>query len=690
MPLWLRRGAVLVGLIGLALTRFIDPEPLSTLRSAFFDLEQRLFRHTGVRSRVTVVEIDEASIAALGQWPWPRNVMADLVSRLARHKPAVLGIDLIFSEPDRSSPEHILRRLPADSPARETLAAMPSHDAILAEKLRQAPTVLAVAVVAGGPRPSGPARSRAPRALRYGPQDLHPGLRRYPGLLTNLEMFEKASKGTGIASVELDHDGVVRRLPALMLVDDVVIPGFAVEMLRIALGAGTMIMKFDDRGVATVSIGGHAITTDSSGYVWLRYVPRSVFPRLSVADVLAGRYDPETIRNRLVLIGSTSTGIRGAFAVPTGEALSALDLQAQFVENLLSQIYLEGPRLAPAAEAMAALIICLCVVAFRSRLRGYAGQIAILAVASGLFGASLYAFSQYRVLIDPTFAVASMLVTYLVLVGAGIVEAQRERRRSEAERETALVLAEAANRTKTHFLANMSHELRTPLNLIIGFSEMMKDGVFGPVSPPKYDEYANDIHRMGSHLIGIVNQVLEMAKVESGESRLDETEFDVRDALNTGIRTVRSARRNTGVKIRLDGAARLPRLWADRRMVTEMVKNLVSNAVKFSPSGGVVRVLGGLSDLDELRLSVSDTGAGMDEEEVAEALTPFRSVDHDLASESGGIGLGLPLTKAMIEMHGGRLELSGATGQGTVATLIFPPDRVRGRNGGRSRRHSDI
>jgi len=244
----------------------------------------------------------------------------------------------------------------------------------------------------------------------------------------------------------------------------------------------------------------------------------------------------------------------------------------------------------------------------------------------------------------------------------------------------ALVLAEAANRSKTSFLANMSHELRTPLNAILGFSEMMKREILGPVSPPKYRDYVEDIHHMGSHLLSLVNDILEMSKVEAGESQLSESEFSVAALLEDCIRTVTAAYRDRSTSVVLDRQSILPNLWGDQRMFTQMVMNLLSNAIKYTPDSGRVRIIGVLAENGNFRLSVSDTGIGMSDQEITEAFEPFRRIDHALTSNFEGIGLGLPLTKAMVEMHGGKLEVASISNHGTTATLVFPAERVRGPN----------
>ena len=681
---WVRTGLVWLALCAVIALRFADPEPLPTFRNAFFDFAQGLLPPDAAAggaagSPITIVDIDEASLASLGQWPWPRDLLADLVNQIVPHGPRVLGINILFPEPDRLSPEAVLQRFPIDAPLRESLAQLPSNDALLAFSLQQVPTVLGAAVTGATPAATDLSVLRAPVLLRLGHQGAAE-IRRYPALLRNLPIFEEASRGIGVVSLEYAGDGVVRRMPIVMLVGDAVLPSFAVEVIRVAKQVPAIEVEIDGPGIASVSLGDLKIETAFSGEAWLREVPPDRFARVSAVDLLNGGVAPELLRDRIVLLGTTASGLARSFVTPGGAALSALDMQALFVENLLSGHYLVRPSFAVFWELLATLALLLAFLAASQRLPGQAGPLVLAGVLVVLFGGALYAFGRHDLLLDPTFAALVFIVTYLVMIGLAIVEAQRQRRRSDKEREMALVLAEAANRSKTNFLANMSHELRTPLNAILGFSEMMKREILGPVSPPKYRDYVEDIHHMGSHLLSLVNDILEMSKVEAGESQLSESEFAVGALLDDSIRTVTAAYRDRSASVELDRQAILPNLWGDSRMFTQMVMNLLSNAIKYTPDNGRIRVTGVLAENGNFRLSVSDTGIGMTDQEIVEAFEPFRRVDHALASNFEGIGLGLPLTKAMVEMHGGKLEVASISKHGTTATLVFPAERVRGPN----------
>ncbi len=253
---------------------------------------------------------------------------------------------------------------------------------------------------------------------------------------------------------------------------------------------------------------------------------------------------------------------------------------------------------------------------------------------------------------------------------------QRERRRTEEARRTALVLAESASHAKTNFLTGMSHELRTPLNAIIGFSEMIKDGVLGPVSPPNYATYAKDINSAAVHLLGIVTQILDMANLESGEMRLRVTEFPLKALLDESVEAIRSVHSEERVRIVVVEPAILPTLRADRRMVNQMLLNLLINAAKFTPDGGGVRISTALAGNRDFLLSVNDSGSGMSQKQVAAAFEMFQSLDQTLSDSTRGIGLGLPIMTAMIEEHGGTIDVVSSAGKGTKMTLRFPENRI--------------
>lgn len=240
--------------------------------------------------------------------------------------------------------------------------------------------------------------------------------------------------------------------------------------------------------------------------------------------------------------------------------------------------------------------------------------------------------------------------------------------------------ADTANHAKSSFLANMSHELRTPLNAIIGFSEMMLNETFGPLGHDKYKEYLEDVHLSARHLLEIINEVLDMSKIEAGRVELDEKEIDIRALTQSVTRIMMSRAFSSGLEIVEEIEQDLPALHADPRLVRQILINLVTNAVKYSETGGRITVRAFLNESGNMDIVVQDTGVGIPADKIAEAMEPFSQVNDPVHARGfQGTGLGLPLAKAMTELHGGSLTLESEVNVGTTVTVRFPSDRVRAR-----------
>ncbi len=281
-----------------------------------------------------------------------------------------------------------------------------------------------------------------------------------------------------------------------------------------------------------------------------------------------------------------------------------------------------------------------------------------------------------------TVLVGFPIIVYALLIIRELNSSRRTLRQMTERLAWALDNAERANEAKSHFLANMSHELRTPLNAIIGFSDILRNERFGAVGDPRYREYAADINDSGVHLLGIINDILDLAKIDSGHaSTSSETEFEVAAVLESAERMVRLLAERGKVDFVVQRPDFDIRLVGVERMVRQILVNVLSNAVKFTEPGGAVYLVTSLRNSGALVVSVTDTGIGMTHEEIKVALTPFGQTESALSRKHQGTGLGLPLAKAMMELHGGRLLVRSAPGKGTSIILIFPPERVRAAGG---------
>ena len=258
----------------------------------------------------------------------------------------------------------------------------------------------------------------------------------------------------------------------------------------------------------------------------------------------------------------------------------------------------------------------------------------------------------------------------------GVISDITERKRMERDLVAAKLQAEDANRAKSTFLANMSHELRTPLNAVIGFSEIIKNELLGAIGEPRYRDYAGDIHSSGKHLLKLINDILDMTKVEAGTYQLREDVCDIAKVLGEAVALVQNPAIQKELTVRVDVPDDIPFLFADERCVRQVVVNFLSNGIKFTPKGGDVAVRAHLEPDGAIVIAVVDTGIGMAQDDIRHALSPFRQLEGSLARKYEGTGLGLSLTKAMIDLHEGTLRVDSKIGAGTTVTAHFPPRRT--------------
>ncbi|MEH6629462.1 MAG: PAS domain-containing sensor histidine kinase [Halopseudomonas aestusnigri] len=234
--------------------------------------------------------------------------------------------------------------------------------------------------------------------------------------------------------------------------------------------------------------------------------------------------------------------------------------------------------------------------------------------------------------------------------------------------------AERASQAKTAFLSTMTHELRTPLNAIIGFSEVMEQQLFGSLGHPRYQEYVNDIHRSGSHLLGVINDILDLSMIEAGELNLTPTNVCLRSAIAHSIQIVQTKALSTGISLQTNVPRNFPNMRIDERSIKQILLNLLSNAIKFTSSKGVVNIIANYTDDDGFLIEIEDNGIGMSQSEIEIALRPFTQIDNTLERKYEGTGLGLPLSRSLTIINGGTLKLVSKLGIGTNAILHFPAE----------------
>jgi adenylate cyclase len=420
-------------LIGFAALRVLDPGPIQELRVRIFDTFQRIDPRVKTSRPVTIVDIDERSLAdpRLGQWPWPRTRVADLVANLTRLGALVIGFDAVFSEPDRLNPNiaaDTFRNL--DETTREKLRALPSNDEILADTIRKSRVVLGES---GGPDVHADLdRSLPVTGIAVLGPDPDPFLFQFEGLLRNVPVLEHAAAGRGLFTVVPERDGIVRRVPMIMQAQGMTMPSLSFEMLRVLAGSGTILIKTDKDNAGIQSIGLQGlrlqIPTDKNGRLWVHYARGDPSIYVSAVDVLYGQVSPEKINGKLVLIGTSSAGLNDIKTTPVSPAMAGVEIHAQILESALTGAVLSQPNYAIALEFFAAIIMGLLVIAFAPGV----GPVTLVLVgalfATVLIGTSWYFYQHYRLLLDFTYPLLSTTAIYLTLIFSSFVREQAQRR----------------------------------------------------------------------------------------------------------------------------------------------------------------------------------------------------------------------------------------------------------------------
>jgi CHASE2 domain-containing sensor protein/serine phosphatase RsbU (regulator of sigma subunit) len=442
---------VLLLLLLLAALAVPEVPGLRLLRLAGFDAYQALAPRVPRSAPVVIVTIDEESLRRYGQWPWPRTWLARLVARLAEARPAAIGLDVLMPEPDRLSPGRLAGILEGLDPVvTRKLAGMPSNDAVLAEALRGRPVVLAVAGVDVPEAVSLAERGVSPvRAFGGDPARFVP---RFEGGLHSIAPIEAAAAGRALVSVDPER-GVLRRMPMLAAVGPTLMPGLALEMLRVAAGAPAISVKVGRGGLEAVGVAGFAIPTEPDGRVWLHYSRSDARRLVPASDVLDGMVPAERFQGRLVLVGATALGLSDTQSTPVTDRMPGIEVHAQLLECILDGALLTRPPLARAIElamlAAGGVLLLLAVPRLRPRVSAplLLGLI-LLALAGGFL-----AYRARGLLVDGATPGLGLAVLYTALLAVTLTETESRRRalrrQVERQREAAARLAgelEAARR----------------------------------------------------------------------------------------------------------------------------------------------------------------------------------------------------------------------------------------------------
>jgi adenylate cyclase len=416
-------------LIGIAALRIADFGPIEELRVRTFDFYQRFDPRVKAARPVTIIDIDEPSLKKLGQWPWPRTHMADMVINLANLGAVAIAFDVVFSEPDRLNPDvaaNSMRYL--DEMTRSKLRELPSNDQVLADAIRRTRVVLGETGLASvvseidndlpftGFASLGEKGSTEPRIYEF------------PGLLRNVPALEKVAAGRGLLTIVPERDGIIRRVPMMLEAQGHMMPSLSLEMLRVISGTSTVLAKYDLAGIKSVAVRGLDIPTDKNGLFWVHFARQDPSLYVSAASVLDGTAPIDKIKGKLVLIGTSAVALNDLKTTPVSAVMPGVEVHAQVLEAALTHAVLAQPNYGIAIEFLGAFVLGILVIIFAPNL----GPVTLVAVgamfASLLVGTSWYFYREHRLLIDFTYPLMSTTAIYLTLIFASFVREQAQRR----------------------------------------------------------------------------------------------------------------------------------------------------------------------------------------------------------------------------------------------------------------------
>jgi adenylate cyclase len=461
--------------------RIWDPGPLESLRLRSFDFYQTLKPREVTIRPVVIVDIDEDSLRAIGQWPWPRTVIAELVTRLQQLGAAAIGFDVIFPEQDRMSPGAVARSLSQiDEVTRLRLELLPTNDEVMAQAMRGTRVILGQAGVPFT-LPDGGATNLPRTGFASMGASPDPHLITFDGLLRNLPVLEQAAAGRGVLTIRPERDGIVRRVPLVMKAGGLMVPALTLEMLRVITNSGAILVRTDNAGIRSVAVPGLEVPTDRNGQLWINFSPHDRGRFVPAKDILEGKVPPDRIAQRLAVIGASAVGLLDIKATPVDESMPGVEVQAQILENMLTKSLLAYPNYAVGVELIATLVFGALVVVLAPILGALTLLVLGAGVALALTAGSAYFYTQQGLLFDLTFPLLATFSIYVTLVFINYFREQKDRRRirSAFGRYLSPALVEQlANSPKKLVLGGETRDMTIMFSDVRGFttiSESFKD-----------------------------------------------------------------------------------------------------------------------------------------------------------------------------------------------------------------------
>jgi signal transduction histidine kinase len=674
------------GLLASALIATVMVRPLPLVTATELRLYDLLLPapSSPLSDKIAIVAIDEASLTALGQWPWPRSVVARLVTRLRDLGAAVIAFDVIFAEPDRVGVAH----------AADGHEAVTASDGDLARAIAGGRVILGYAFEFGGAGGGEPACAvhplRAARVEARGAGDPLDRTFRATSVLCSLPVLTQAASASGFLNVGVDTDGIIRRLPLVTSYGTGVYPSLALAAVLMASNIREVTIQATRGAPLELGLDGTRVELDARGALLLRfYGAGRRFAHLSAAKLLAGEVQAEEVAGRIVFVGATAIGLRDLVATPFDRAFPGIEVHATAVDNLLRRDYLRAPAFEPAYRVLGALAAGLLAAVAVARL-GVSRGAALVAVLGGvIWTLSALALARWSIFFSPLPPTLALVASALAMVAvrlrndrqsAGIRLEQMagrighevaERDRVARERDALLATERDTHRLKDEFLRNLSHELRTPISSILGWLRLLRQGT----DRRSLERGLEIIERNAREQARLIEEVLDFSEIVGGNAEMGVGTVDLTGVVDSAVDGIWSAMTAKSLVIMRHVP---PGLWivhGNVERLRQAVWHVLSNAAKFSPAGGHISITLTVRP-GEFDLEIRDQGIGISAEFLPHVFDRFRQADGSSTRKHGGIGLGLSIAREIVQLHGGTITAS-STGIGKGAAFCFTLPRVQ-------------
>ncbi|WP_085908237.1 CHASE2 domain-containing protein [Kiloniella majae] len=654
-----------------------DPWAVRILRHNTFDTFQKISPNQNETQQIVLVEIDEKSLKAKGQWPWQRNILADLADKILRQSPRALAIDIVFPEPDRTSPSLILENNPTLAQQLKTHEHdFPSYDDTLANVLNGHPVILGMATGYGTDQ-------RAPiettTSIRMYGGDVRPTLPRFNYVLRNIEQLERVTT-QGVNNLAAERDGIIRQLPLLYNVNGAIIPSFEIETLRIANNANEIELTTENNKLESIRLNSFDLTMSNRGKPWIYFSKSSDYTKVSANDTLTGAIDDTLFKNKIVILGVTALGIADYTLTPVGSSLSGLAIHAQALDNMLTDTLLTRPSSFFWLELGYLLLIGILFLVVHKRHGALEVTVtfAILCWTTVLLSSGIFALRTE--LFDPSLPLILTVIMFMISVSTGFVMEQARRReeariatQKEREKEARIrklqneLLHTIGKSSVQKLSSSIAHELNQPLAAIYNFTNAAKkildrDNIDLETVKPVLEKILKQADR-GNEILRTIRDA-----AETGKTNL--SPLDINKIIIEEIELLNDAGLGKEVRIHTDLSPEITDGTANEIQLHQVLLNLIRNAKQATEeidrTDHEILISTCENPKGMIEVAVSDTGPGLTEDQKKDLFKPF------FTTKEQGTGLGLAISRSIIEAWGGNLWVEDNNKGGATFKFTLP------------------